>query len=303
MSRWKALPESLDPRIRRLVVELRRLKDHSGLSMVALESRTGFSKSSWERYLNGKVAPPRQAVETMAEVCGGDRIGLAALWEVATTHASQGPTAPAPAPAPAPREPERPALSKAVPEEPGESTAFVGQPDDDRPEDDRPQDAGPDDGGPDDGRTPRRARPVATVAGVAVVAAGLAVLAAVAVAIAWPGSPSATPEPRAAAATTKVPTSTYSAKTFPCYFTLHDGLLYAGHSTTLTDEYHVGITVEAVAEVQCLARRHGFDPKGIDGSFGPNTRAAVQGFQRSRGLTADGIVGPMTWRELRKPGG
>ncbi|MFD4603531.1 peptidoglycan-binding protein [Streptomyces sp. NPDC058464] len=312
MSRWKALPESLDPRIRRLVVELRRLKDHSGLSMVALESRTGFSKSSWERYLNGKVTPPRQAVETMADVCGGDRIGLAALWEVATTHASQGPTAPAGAPAPAPREPERSALSKAVPEERGESTVPVGRPDDGRPddgrpEDDRPQDAGPDgggphDGGPDDGRTPRRARPVATVAGVAVVAAGLAVLAAVAVAIAWPGSPSATPEPRAATATTKVPTSTYSAKTFPCYFTLHDGLLYAGHSTTLTDEYHVGITVEAVAEVQCLVRRHGFDPQGIDGSFGPNTRAAVQGFQRSRGLTADGIVGPMTWRELRKPG-
>ncbi|WP_217547242.1 peptidoglycan-binding protein [Streptomyces sp. GbtcB6] len=281
MSRWKALPESLDPRIRRLVVELRRLKDHSGLSMAALASRTRFSKSSWERYLNGKVTPPRQAVETMADVCGGDRIGLAALWEVATSDTAPGPTAPAP------QEPEQPAAPQAVPEEPRQSTAPG----------DRPVD-----GGPDDGRTPRRARPAATVAGVAVVAAGLAVLVAVAVAIAWPGSPSAEPEPRAATATTKVPTSTYSAKTFPCYFTLHDGLLYAGHSTTLTDEYHVGITVEAVAEVQCLVRRHGFDPKGIDGSFGPNTRAAVRGFQRSRGLTDDGIVGPMTWRELRKPG-
>ncbi|MFD4506315.1 peptidoglycan-binding protein [Streptomyces sp. NPDC058457] len=301
MSRWKALPESLDPRIRRLVVELRRLKDHSGLSMAALASRTGFSKSSWERYLNGKVTPPRQAVETMADVCGGDRIGLAALWEVATSHSAPGPTAPAP------REPEQPTASRAAPEEPRESTAPGGRrddggPDADRPDTGGPDTGGPDDGRPDDGRTPRRARPVATVAGVAVVAAGLAVLAAVAVAIAWPGSPSAEPEPRAATATTKVPTSTYSAKTFPCYFTLHDGLLYAGHSTTLTDEYHVGITVEAVAEVQCLVRRHGFDPQGIDGSFGPNTRAAVRAFQRSRGLADDGIVGPMTWRELRKPG-
>ncbi|MFF5138894.1 peptidoglycan-binding protein [Streptomyces sp. NPDC013157] len=121
-------------------------------------------------------------------------------------------------------------------------------------------------------------------------------------AIAWPGAPSTEPEPRAATATTKAPTSTHPVETFPCCFTLHDGLLYAGHSTTLADEYHVGITVEAVAEVQCLVRRHGFDPQGIDGSFGPHTRAAVQRFQRSRGLTADGVVGPMTWRELRRPG-
>ncbi|MBP5873133.1 peptidoglycan-binding protein [Streptomyces sp. LBUM 1485] len=44
-------------------------------------------------------------------------------------------------------------------------------------------------------------------------------------------------------------------------------------------------------------------PEGIDASFGPNTKAAVQRFQRSRGLEDDGIVGPMTWRELRKPSG
>jgi transcriptional regulator with XRE-family HTH domain len=283
MPRWKALPESMDPRIRRLVVELRRLKDHSGLSMAALASRTGFSKSSWERYLNGRVTPPRNAVETMADVCGGDGIGLAALWEVATSATAPGPAAPAP------QEPEQPQPLLTMPvEQPRESR--------------EPPAPGErtDTGRPDGGRTPRRGRPVATVTGVAVVVAALAVLAAVVVAITWPGSPSA--EPATAAATTKVPTSTYSAETFPCYFTLRRGLLYAGHSTTLTDTYHVGVTVEAVAEVQCLVRRHGFDPQGIDGSFGPNTRAAVQRFQRSRGLAADGIVGPMTWRELRKPG-
>lgn len=32
----------------------------------------------------------------------------------------------------------------------------------------------------------------------------------------------------------------------------------------------------------------------IDGDFGPKTEAAVKDFQRSKGLTADGIVGPMT---------
>ncbi|MER5795315.1 helix-turn-helix domain-containing protein [Streptomyces sp. NPDC001980] len=126
MPRRKALPESTDPRVRRLVVELRRLKDHSGLSMAALASTTGFSRSSWERYLNGRVTPPRQAVETMADVCGGDRIGLAALWEVAISDTAPGLTAPAPALAPAPapasaaQEPEQPEIPEAVLEEPRE---------------------------------------------------------------------------------------------------------------------------------------------------------------------------------------
>lgn len=36
----------------------------------------------------------------------------------------------------------------------------------------------------------------------------------------------------------------------------------------------------------------------IDGSFGPNTAAGVKAFQRENCLTADGIVGPNTWRAL-----
>ncbi|MDP3235944.1 MAG: peptidoglycan-binding domain-containing protein [Myxococcales bacterium] len=48
---------------------------------------------------------------------------------------------------------------------------------------------------------------------------------------------------------------------------------------------------------QTLASR-GFNPGGADGIFGSRTRAAVAAFQRSRGLSADGVVGPNTSRSL-----
>jgi peptidoglycan hydrolase-like protein with peptidoglycan-binding domain len=39
----------------------------------------------------------------------------------------------------------------------------------------------------------------------------------------------------------------------------------------------------------------GTTPQGIDGIFGPDTKASVEAFQRWGGVTPDGIVGDQTW--------
>jgi transcriptional regulator with XRE-family HTH domain len=93
MSRWKELPSALDERARQLVVQMRRLKDHSGLSLSSLQSATGYSRSSWERYLNGRALPPRQAVEELARAVGADPTRLLALHEVAREAWTQTATA------------------------------------------------------------------------------------------------------------------------------------------------------------------------------------------------------------------
>ncbi len=53
-----------------------------------------------------------------------------------------------------------------------------------------------------------------------------------------------------------------------------------------------------VTRLQQTLTERGFSPRGVDGAFGNNTRAAVMAFQRAQGLTADGIVGPDTARRL-----
>jgi peptidoglycan hydrolase-like protein with peptidoglycan-binding domain len=90
MSRWKQLPASLDPRVRQLAVQLRRIKDHSGLSLEALAARTGYSRASWDRYLNGRALPPQQAVAALAHACDVDPARLLALHEVAAGRAGGG---------------------------------------------------------------------------------------------------------------------------------------------------------------------------------------------------------------------
>ncbi|MFD5474165.1 DUF2690 domain-containing protein [Streptomyces sp. NPDC127105] len=83
MPRWKALPDELDPQIREFASQLRRLVDRGGLSIAALADRTGYSKTSWERYLNGRLLAPKGAVVALAEVTGTNPVHLTTMWELA----------------------------------------------------------------------------------------------------------------------------------------------------------------------------------------------------------------------------
>jgi transcriptional regulator with XRE-family HTH domain len=83
MPRWRALPEELDPQVREFASQLRRLVDRSGLSVAAVADRTGYSKTSWERYLNGRLLAPKGAVVALAEVTGTSSVHLTTMWELA----------------------------------------------------------------------------------------------------------------------------------------------------------------------------------------------------------------------------
>ncbi|WP_447037884.1 XRE family transcriptional regulator [Streptomyces sp. DSM 118878] len=83
MPRWKALPDELDPEVREFADQLRRLVDRSGLSIAAVSDRTGYSKTSWERYLNGRLLAPKGAIVALAEVTGTPPVHLITMWELA----------------------------------------------------------------------------------------------------------------------------------------------------------------------------------------------------------------------------
>ncbi|MEU9918825.1 DUF2690 domain-containing protein [Streptomyces sp. NPDC051001] len=93
-----------------LPAALRELRARTGLSLAALAQRTAYSKSSWERYLNGKSLPPRQAVQDLCRVANEPDGRLLALWEIAESNWS-GRAVSSPAadePRPQPQEPSRP---------------------------------------------------------------------------------------------------------------------------------------------------------------------------------------------------
>ncbi len=99
---------------RRLVTELRCLRARTGLSYARLGCRTGYSRSSWERFLNGKQLPPRSAVEALARLAGADPAPAVRCWELANGRIA----APAPGPAAGPRPPAAPAPPPSAPPTP-----------------------------------------------------------------------------------------------------------------------------------------------------------------------------------------
>lgn len=60
-------------------------------------------------------------------------------------------------------------------------------------------------------------------------------------------------------------------------------------STPLVKLYHKGEPVKRIQKAVGIT---------VDGYYGPNTKNAVQAYQRKHGLAADGIVGPKTWAAI-----
>ncbi|MFJ4931663.1 DUF2690 domain-containing protein [Streptomyces sp. NPDC088736] len=77
------MTDSTRPACDRLAQALQELKARTGLSMTALAERSAYSKSSWQRYLNGNQLAPRKAVVALCATAGEPPGRLLALWELA----------------------------------------------------------------------------------------------------------------------------------------------------------------------------------------------------------------------------
>jgi len=55
-----------------------------------------------------------------------------------------------------------------------------------------------------------------------------------------------------------------------------------------------------ISNVQTALKNAGFDPGVIDGKMGKKTKKAIVSFQKSQGLTPDGIIGNATWERLKE---
>lgn len=272
MAPWRDLPQELEPQVRQLVVFLRGLKDRTGLTQEKLAQRTPYSTSSWGRWLNGEGLPPRQAVEALGQMAELDRVNLMRLvehWKVAEqVYRCRGSGEAEPPVSASPESGETPAqqpFAGTADEEGERKTQFW-----------------------------RRRGIVAVTLCVAL----LAVFGVLAMAQppwlpeALGGSPSASPT------TTSVPTASQTA--YPCRYSTHDGKRYAGYSKTATKMLEVTSAEAAVVEAQCLLQYHGYSPGPIDGVYGERTQVAVKELQRGAGLDVDGVIGPNTWKVLRR---
>ncbi|MFJ4981856.1 peptidoglycan-binding protein [Streptomyces coeruleorubidus] len=299
MSRWKGLPEELDPRVRQLVVRLRRVKDHSGLSLRRLTAKTGYSTSSWERYLAGRSLPPREAVEAMARLGGDDPVRLLALHEVAAEAWGKGAdrqSEPAGDGTGAGRGPQSPPPGAETGAETGPKTGAGPRTE---PGNEPVTDLGTE-LGTGAFRPHGRALRITLIAGS--VALVLAVAASVLLAVRLTdGEGGASAADLTASATTAPgPPKGSEPPRYTCRAEWIDGRWYAGNSRTQKAILANGHAGPEVAEAQCLLREAGLAPGAVDGIFGPHTERAVRALQKRANLVVDGIIGPHTWKALRE---
>ncbi|MCX5000456.1 peptidoglycan-binding protein [Streptomyces longwoodensis] len=278
MPRSKALPAELDPHAQQLVTGLRRLKDRDELTLRHLAAKTGYSAKSWERYLGGTSLPPREAVEALARITGADPAPLLALQEIAADSWDSRRGRPSGEAPPVEQDAEGEAA------EPGavDGTEAVREGEQESPG--RPTAPPP--------AVPARFPHLAITAGLAVlvVALGTALLLVLLL------DDDAAPRHVATAPSS---TAASTPPAYTCHLTRVDGRWAAGLNQGRDTEIGYGATGADVAEAQCLLRRAGISPGGIDGMFGPLTLRAVKRFQARAGLVADGMLGPRSWKALR----
>ncbi|MFF3396735.1 helix-turn-helix domain-containing protein [Streptomyces sp. NPDC002669] len=298
MPRWKELPAEISSSERQLLVQLRRLKDHSDLSLAALAGRTSYSRSSWERYLNGKKPVPRKAVEELARVCGTEPTRLLVLYDVAersrprATAAGSTDDAPSASPKSArPLEPAREAEPEPEQERETASAAAPGPEPEPKPEPEPiPEQRQP------ESRRPGRTVPLGWLVAAVVLAVAVSFGAGLLTARAWDDDAPAKKKTGPVAAGTGY----LRGQTYECAVQRKDGRLRAGHSDTREMLLDINSTGFDVVEAQCLLREKGFDPGVFDGLYDERTKGAAKKFQQAHHLVVDGIIGPDTWRELRR---
>ncbi|MFD5749094.1 peptidoglycan-binding protein [Streptomyces sp. NPDC127033] len=244
---------------------LRKLKDRSELSTRQLATRTGYSARSWQRYLNGRSLPPREAVEAVARIGGDDPTRLLVLHEIAAERWAEGRV-----------------VTNRAPESVPEGTPVT----------------------PHHALTEQQpyGRYLRAAVAAGAVALVLSVSAAILLAVRLADARTQLAHDRAdtVAATPAVVSESMVPVIYTCRPEQRDGRWYAGLSrttNTILANTHIGLEV---AEAQCLLRRAGISPGDIDGVFGPKTHDAVKRVQTRDGLVVDGVIGPRTWKALRE---
>ncbi|MFD5598274.1 DUF2690 domain-containing protein [Streptomyces griseorubiginosus] len=85
-------PSAPSPPGARLTAVMQELRQRTGLSLTRLANATTYSRSSWERYLNGKSLPPRSAVKELCHLAGEPADRALALLDIARTQWTDGGT-------------------------------------------------------------------------------------------------------------------------------------------------------------------------------------------------------------------